>query len=115
MANTLEHAPPGREMTARRRVGWIACLVSALLALYTGLDSIRLAFYFRRPIGLGAGQRDPSWLIGKQLNLIGAPIIFCLAAIGCCVCWWLKTGKWLSIAALLVGVACWIAAARAYP
>ena len=115
MANTLEYAPPDREMASRRRFGWIACVVSAVLALGTGLDSVRLAFYFRRPIGLGAGQRDPYWFFAKWGNLIGAPIIFCLAAIGCFVCWRRKTGRWLSIAALLAGLACWIGAASTYP
>jgi hypothetical protein len=115
VANILEYAPPDRRLRARRRVGWIVCLISALLALGNGFDSLRLALYFRRPIGIGPGLRDPYWFIDKQMNLIGAPIIFCLAAVGCFICWRRNTGKWLSTVALLVGIACWIAAARTYP
>jgi hypothetical protein len=115
VANTLEYAQPDRQMMSRRRFGWIACVISVLLALGAGLDSVRLAFYFLRPIGRGPGQRDPYWFIDKQLNLIGAPIIFLLAMVGCIVCWRRKTGRWLSIAALLLGIACWIGAAITYP
>jgi hypothetical protein len=102
-------------MRARRRVGWIVCLISALVPLGIAANSVKSAFYFRLPIGTGPGQRDPYWFLGKQMDLTVSPFIFCLAAVGCVVCWRRNTGKWLSIAALLVGIACWIAAVRTYP
>ena len=112
MANTLDFA---RTSASRRWVGWVACGISVLLALGGGFDAVRLAFYFRRPIGIAAGQRDPYWFVDKQMSMFGTPLIFCVAAVGCVICWRRNTGKWLSVAALVTGVVCWIGAVLSYP
>ncbi len=116
MTHSLEYAQPDVQSSKRRRGGWIACIVSIVISLGTGLESIRLAIYFTKPItGSSGGGRSPYWFIDKQVNLIGAPILLCIALIACCVCWRRKTGKWWSVIAVLVGLACWIGAVSTYP
>lgn len=99
-----------------RRTRWSICLISVLLSIGTGVSSIQLAREFQLPItGPGGGGRDPYWFIDKQINLIGAPILFSLAAVGVAVCWRRPPARWLAVAGLVFGVTCWVGAALSYP
>jgi hypothetical protein len=112
--DTLDYAPPDREAISRRRFGWIACVITVLLALGKGYESVRIAFDFQNRSGMTGPQLEGLY-VGRALDPIKATIVFGLAAVGCIICWRRKTVGWLSIAALLVGIACWIGATLTLP
>jgi hypothetical protein len=115
MPETLDYARQPKHL-GYPKVGWVACFATIVISFGVAIGSLHLAYRFRNtPVVDPVVGPWRYWFVDKQLNYFVCPLALMLAGFGCFICWSQRTGRWLGLAALLIGAAGWLGAVVNFP